>query len=301
MTTVLVGILQPPSAEYIYITLLTLTRSPPFLLARFSFPPILVISFKSFISVLVEVGLLVSLVSRLAPTLSKPAVFTCVFFSYKTSLLLSVLVSLWTFECSQFFVSCASFACFSAYVQCSHFLRLWMAGCPDFYSTSPSQIDVVGESLWGSYYTSPSLEIADKEIEEYMNKTFPKLDDLQTSDFHQPLPYTSNTTDEADGKSSVTDDPPSSNYQPPPNMSTQANQASYQPFSRAFAAVNQKESNKDPGEFLNHLTEMEYNLLTAKHTPAVSPSEVTADVPPMKIKGFGAVPSSDELVVLPQF
>ena len=176
-----------------------------------------------------------------------------------------------------------------------------MADCPDFYSISPSHVDVVGESLWGSYYTSPSLEIADKEIEEYMNKTFPKLDDLQTSDSHQPLPYTSNTTDEEDGKSSVTDDPPSSNYQPPPSMSTQADQASYQPFSRVFAAVNQKESNKDPGEFLNHLAEMEYNLLKVEHTPAVSPSEVTADVPPLKIKGFGTVPSSDELVVLPQF
>ena len=110
-----------------------------------------------------------------------------------------------------------------------------MADCPDFYSISPSQVDAVGESLWGSYYTNPSLEMADTEIEEYMNKTFPKLDDPPTSDPHQPLPCTSNATDEADGKSSATDNPPSSNYQPPP---------------RASAAVNQKESEKDPGDFL---------------------------------------------------
>ena len=159
-----------------------------------------------------------------------------------------------------------------------------MADCPDFYSISPSQVDAVGESLWGSYYTNPSLEMADTEIEEYMNKTFPKLDDPPTSDPHQPLPCTSNTTDEADGKSSATDNPPSSNYQPPPCAS---------------AAVNQKESEKDPGDFLDHLTEMEYDLLTAE--PAVSPSEVTEDVPPAKIKRFGAVPSSEELVALSRF
>ena len=55
----------------------------------------------------------------------------------------------------------------------------------------------------------------------------------------------------------------------------------------------------DPGDFLDHLTEMEYDLLTAE--PAVSPSEVTEDVPPAKIKRFSAVPSSEELVALSRF
>lgn len=152
-----------------------------------------------------------------------------------------------------------------------------MADCPDFHSVSPSQVDAVGESLWGSYYTNPSLEMADKEMEEYMNKTFPKLDDPQTSDLHQPLPCTSNATDEADGDSSAADNPPSSKYQPLP---------------RSSAAVSQ--SAEDPGHFLDHLTEMEYELLTA------APAEVTEDVPPAK-KRFGAVPSSEELVALSQF
>ena len=89
-----------------------------------------------------------------------------------------------------------------------------MADCPDFYSISPSQVDAVGEFLWGSCYTNPSLEMADEEIVEYMNKTYPKLDDPLTSDPHQPLPCTSNVTGEANGDSSATDNSPSSNYQP---------------------------------------------------------------------------------------
>ena len=72
-------------------------------------------------------------------------------------------------------------------------------------------------------------------------------------------------------------------------------------FSSASAAVNQKESDKDLGDFLNHLTEIEYDLLTVEHTPAVSPSKVTADAPPTKIKRFGAAPSSEELVTRSQF
>ena len=102
-------------------------------------------------------------------------------------------------------------------------------------------------------------------------------------------------------KSSVTDNPPSSNYQPPPNTSAQADQASYQPFPSASVAVNQKESDKDLGDFLDHLTAIEYDLLTVEHTPAVSSSKVTADVLPTKIKRFGAVPSSEELATRSQF
>ena len=68
--------------------------------------------------------------------------------------------------------------------------------------------------------------------------------------------------------------------------------SNYQPLPCASAAVNQ--SNKDPGDVLDHLTEMEYELLT------VAPAEVTEDVPPVK-KRFGAVHSSEELVVLSQF
>ena len=92
-----------------------------------------------------------------------------------------MLRSLQTFECFQLLVSCAAFACFSADILCSRFIGLWISDCPAFYSISLSQVDAIGESLWGSCYTSPSLEMADKEIEEYMNKTFLILDDSLTS------------------------------------------------------------------------------------------------------------------------
>ena len=151
-----------------------------------------------------------------------------------------------------------------------------MANCPDFYSISPSQVDAIGKSLWGSYYSSPSLEMADKEIMEYTNKTYPKLDEPPTSDPHQPLPCTSSVTDETNGDSSVADNLPSSNYQRIP---------------RASAAVSQ--SNNNPGDFLDHLTEIAYESLTA------AAAEVTEDVPPAK--RFGAIPNSEELVSVFQF
>ena len=81
---------------------------------------------------------------------------------------------------SQLLVLCAALACSSTGVLCSRFIGLWMADCPDFYSICPLQVDTVGESMRESHYTSPSLEMAE-EIEEYMNKTFPKLNNLLTS------------------------------------------------------------------------------------------------------------------------
>ena len=115
---------------------------------------------------------------------------------------------------------------------------------------------------------NPSLEAAEKEIDEHLDKTFP------SSSAHQPLSCTSAAADQMNPfkTSLVTDHPP---------------------------AVDQAESN-DPGVFLDFPLKMDYESLTAEHTPVAGPSQVTSDAPSMKRKRFGAVPSSGELASLSQ-
>ena len=64
-------------------------------------------------------------------------------------------------------------------------------------------------------------------------------------------------------------------------------------------AVDQAESD-NPSVFLDYLSEMDYESLTAEHTPVAGSSQVTSDAPSTKHRRFGAVRSSDELALLSQ-
>ena len=136
-----------------------------------------------------------------------------------------------------------------------------------------------------------------EDIDEHIDKTFPS-----SSNYHQPLSCTSAAADQMDPfkTSPVTDRLPSSNSYELLLSSTAVDQADETATAtNCPPAVDQEESD-NPGVFLDYLSEMDYESLTAEHTPVAGPSQVTSDAPSMKCRRFGAVPSSDELALLSQ-